>query len=499
VLLAILPLALLGRDVRLGEFNPFIPMVDATTALTDLIIATLLYVQASVFRSRALTVLASGYVYTALVLIPHALTFPGAFAPNGLLGAGTSTTAWLYIFWRAGFPLAAIFYVLVGRSDRSVGLRVERQGGRIALGALAATTLAVAVTIMATSGQHWLPSIYRNRAESNYAAFMASNSYLFALFIVAMGLLLWRRRSVLDMWLLVVLSAWLVQTLLLSILGERFTAGWYAAVVVVLLSHLLLMLALIAESSRLHARLALATAVQQRERDARLMSMDAVAAAISHEVGQPLSAIVMSATAGLKLLDREHPDVEKAMASLRATIEAGNRSFDVLKSIRAMFSKGSRTTTEVDLNELVRETAALLDRELIGGKVSLELALDDALPPVVVDRVQMQQVLVNLLINAMEAMGSARGRPRRIAVRSVALDERDVLLEVSDTGKGIAPEDLPQIFDAFYTTKPTGTGLGLSLCRTIVEGHGGRLWASPGEKHGAIFHLQLPRAALLAS
>jgi signal transduction histidine kinase len=297
------------------------------------------------------------------------------------------------------------------------------------------------------------------------------------------------------MWLLVVLSAWLVQTLLLSILGERFTAGWYAAVVVVLLSHLLLMLALIAESSRLHARLALTTAVQQRERDARLMSMDAVAAAISHEVGQPLSAIVMSATAGLKLLDRERPDVEKAMASLRATIEAGNRSFDVLKSIRAMFSKGPRATTEVDLNELVRETAALLDRELVGGKVSLELALEDALPPVVADRVQMQQVLVNLLINAMEAMSTARGRPRRIAVRSVTLDERDVLLEVSDTGKGIAPDDLPQIFDAFYTTKPTGTGLGLSLCRNIVEGHGGRLWASPGENHGAIFHLQLPRAA----
>jgi C4-dicarboxylate-specific signal transduction histidine kinase len=235
--------------------------------------------------------------------------------------------------------------------------------------------------------------------------------------------------------------------------------------------------------------------VQKRERDARLISMDAVAAAISHEVGQPLSAIVTNATAGLKLLDRQHPDVEKATASFRATIEAANRSFDVLKSIRAMFSKGSRTTTEVDLNELVRETAALLDRDLVGGRVSIELALDEALPPVLADRVQMQQVLVNLLINAIEAMTTTRGRSRRIAVRSVVLDDRDVLLEVSDTGKGISPEDMPQIFDVFYTTKPTGTGLGLSLCRNIVEGHGGRLWASPGEKRGATFHLQLPRAA----
>ena len=297
------------------------------------------------------------------------------------------------------------------------------------------------------------------------------------------------------MWLLVALSGWLIQSLLIMTLQGRFTAGWYCLFVMMLFSHLVVMLALIAESNRLYARLALSTAARNREREARLMSMDAVAAAISHEVGQPLTAVTTNAMAGLNWLTRARPDPEKAIKALRATIDAGHRTTDVIKSIRAMFAKGPGTATEFSLNDLVRETASLLDRELAGEKVSLQLALDEALPPILADRVQMQRVLVNLFTNAIESLAATRGRPRRIAIRSVPLDGQDVLLEVSDTGIGIAPEEMARIFDAFFTTKATGTGLGLSLCRTIVEEHGGRLWASPGEKHGATFHLQL-RAAV---
>ena len=161
-----------------------------------------------------------------------------------------------------------------------------------------------------------------------------------------------------------------------------------------------------------------------------------------------------------------------------------------------MFAKGPGAATEFSLNDLVRETASLLDRELAGAKVSLELALDETLPPILADRVQIQRVLVNLFTNAIESLGATRGRPRRIAIRSMPMDGQDVLLEVSDTGTGIAPEEMEHIFDPFFTTKATGTGLGLSLCRTIVEEHGGRLWASRGEEHGATFHLQLPRSGL---
>ena len=494
LLFAVFILSLLVNDIRLGQVDAFIPMIDATTALTDLIIATLLYVQASVYRSRALSVLASGYVFTALILIPHALTFPGAFAPDGLLGAGTSTTAWIYMFWRASLPIGVILYVLVKRADSSAQPGLQRQSARIAVGVLAAIALAAAATALSTIGHDWLPALYLNRFDANYSNVIRSSYVLITLFIVAMAMLLWQRRSVLDMWLLVVLSAWLFQTMLLQVLRGRFTISWYSAVVVVLLSHLFLMLALIAESSRLYARLASSVAARNREREARLMSMDTVTAAISHEVGQPLSAVTTNARAGLNWLMREQPDVDKAIESLIAVGDAGHRTFDVIKSIRAMFAKGASPATEFSLNALVRETASLLDRELAGEKVSLHFALDEALPPVMADRVQIQRVLVNLFTNAIESLGETQGRPRRIAIRSAALNGQDVLLEISDTGIGIAPGEMARIFDAFFTTKATGTGLGLSLCRAIVEEHGGRLWASPGEKHGAIFHLQLRRS-----
>ena len=491
-LLFILPV----HDIQLRPIDTITPTLDAVMFLSDLITATLLFSQAAVFRSRALTVLGAGYLYAAVLLVPHALTFPGAFAPGGLLGAGINTPSWLAMFRRAGFPIAVLLYVRFKRSDQGAQPGSERPAPRILVGVLSAIALATGVTLLTTIGRDLLPPFYLNRANVIYAYAAAYESAVIVLFIAAMTVLFRQRSSVLDMWLLVAFSGWLIQSSLIMTLHGRYTAGWYSLCAIMLFSHLVVILALIAESNRLYARLALSTSAWSREREARLMSIDALAAAISHEIGQPLTAVNTHARAGLSWLNRDEPDVERAAKSLNATIEAGHHTTEVIKSIRAMFAKRPGKRTEFCLNDLVRATASSLGRELDGEKVSLQLALDERLPPILADRVQMQRVLVNLVTNAIESLGATRGRPRRIAIRSAPLDGQDVLIEVSDNGVGIAPEEMPQIFEAFFTTKATGTGLGLSLCRTIVEAHGGRLWASRGEEHGATFHLQLPGGGL---
>jgi signal transduction histidine kinase len=492
LLCAALLLVLPVRSVRLREFDAFIPMIDAIMLVGELIVAALLYAQAAVFRSRALIVLGTGYLYTALLLVPHALTFPGAFAPNGLLGAGLNTTSWIAFLRRTAFPIVLMLYVRLKRAEAAEQPRADGPSASVFVWVLSAFALAAAVTMVATTGHDLLPSFYADRVDAVYTSAFLYELALFALLSVATIRLFRKRSSVLDMWLLVACSGWLIQSLLILTLRSRFTAGWYCLYLMTLFSDLVVMLALIAESNRLYARLALATSARNREREARLMSIDALAAVISHEVGQPLTAVLLHASAGLQRLRRARPDVETAVESLRATIEAAHRTADVIKSIRAMFTERPGMTTEVSLNDLVRATARLMSRELAAQKISLQLSLDEALPPVPADRIQMQRVLVNLLTNSIDSLGEMQGRPRLLAIRSALLDSHDVLLEVRDNGIGISSEALPRLFETFFTTKPTGTGLGLALCRNIAEAYGGRLWVSQGEEHGATFHLQLP-------
>jgi len=226
--------------------------------------------------------------------------------------------------------------------------------------------------------------------------------------------------------------------------------------------------------------------------------MDAVTAAIAHEVGQPLTAVGLNTSAALSWLTGPKPDVEKAVAALQAVSDGGERTFAIIRSIRAAFAKEPGRASEFSLNDLVLATASLLDRELAASKIALDLSLDEALPPIRADRVQMQRVLVNLFTNAIESLRAISDGPRRVSVRSTLIGGKDVLLQVSDTGAGIESEDMEHIFDVFFTTKATGTGLGLALCRTIVEEHGGRLWAAQGDPHGASFNLQLPRSGAVA-
>ena len=488
ILLAALP----SHNFHVGAIPGIIPALDAGMLVCDLISAAILYAQAGVFRSRALTVLASGYVVSGLLLIPWALTFPGAFSANGLLGAKVNTTGWIAVFWRLSIPVAVFLYAWLKRADATDRPVAERPPAKVLQGLLISIAIATFVTMLATLGHDLLPSFFIDQSQVIQSTLITVNVVVIAWTIAAMFMLFRQERSVLDLWLLVALSAWLAQSLLNQVLQTRFSLGAYVFLVLTLVSNLIVMLALISESNRLYARLALSTAARDRERDARLMSMDAVAAAIAHEVGQPLTAAKLSAAAALEWLTRPTPDAEKAIKSLRETLDSGARTVDVIKSIRATFAAGVGTLSEISLNDLVRETASLMDRELAARKVSLQLSLDDTLPPILANRIQVQRVLINLMTNAIESMVATRGRARRIAIFSILLDEQNVQLDVSDSGPGISPEKMARIFEPFFTTKSTGTGLGLSLSRTIIEEHGGRLWASAGEEGGSTFHVLLP-------
>ena len=491
--LASLPILAVGA-VRLPEVGPFIPVVNAIMFVGEVITATLLYSQASVFRMRSLAILGTGYLYTALLLVPHALTFPGGFSPNGVFGDGANTPAWFVVVRYPAFAVAVILYAHAKRADSTAQPETERPAPNIGAHIVAAILLATAATVLAASGL--LPPFQLDRTHALRSNIVGYQVALTAFWVVAI-VMLWRRRSsVLDLWLLVALAGWLLQSLLNMVEEGRFTVTWYWFFVTTLFAHLVVMLALVAESARLYARLALSMSAWNREREARLMSIDALAAAISHEVGQPLSAVGTHQAAGLKWLTNERPDVERAIKSLHAAIEAKDLAVGAVKTVRTTLARRPGERTAFDLADLVRATVPLLRRDMAGKRISLQLALDETLSPVLADRTQLQRVLINLLSNAIESLGVTANRPRQLVVRSAPLTGRGVVLEISDNGIGISREDLAHIFDPYFTTKANGTGLGLSLCRIIVEAHGGRLWAaSRGAGLGATFHLELPSNA----
>jgi PAS domain S-box-containing protein len=227
-------------------------------------------------------------------------------------------------------------------------------------------------------------------------------------------------------------------------------------------------------------------------RVSRQTTMGAMAASIAHEINQPLSALVTNGGIGLRLLAKADSDLDEVREVLKRIIDDGHRASHIISSIRAMFGKDRREKSLVSIPDLVSEVLALVHGELESHRVSLQVELHQELPPVMADRVQLQQVLLNLMMNAVEAMSSVENRERSLLVTSELREARDVLIRVEDSGSGIDPDDMDRIFDAFFTTKSHGMGLGLSICQSIIESHGGRLWASRRNPHGTVFYVQLP-------
>jgi len=215
-------------------------------------------------------------------------------------------------------------------------------------------------------------------------------------------------------------------------------------------------------------------------------------ASIAHEVNQPLAGIITNANTCLRMLAADPPNVDGARETARRTIRDGNRASDVIKRLRVLFAKKEATTEAMNLNEAAREVIAMLMDELQKQGIVLWTEFVPDLPAVAGDRVQLQQVILNLLLNAADAVRDVAGRPRRIVVTTAHEDDGRVRLAVEDTGTGFAPEDADRLFTAFYTTKGEGMGIGLSISRSIIESHDGRLWARPNNGPGSTFAFSIP-------
>ena len=225
---------------------------------------------------------------------------------------------------------------------------------------------------------------------------------------------------------------------------------------------------------------------------ARRTTLAAMSGAIAHEIRQPLGAIVTNANAGLRWLNRPAPDLDEVRDTLTHIVADGHRASEVIQSVRAMFAKGDHAGTPLDTNELIRETIALASNELEAAQVVVDLELHEQLPLISAHRGQLQQVVLNIITNAADAMRTIDDRARVLRVRSRSFDSNGVAVSVQDSGTGIDPKNIDRVFDAFFTTKTNGMGMGLAICRSIVEAHGGNLSVSPGVPHGSVFHIVLP-------
>ena len=488
-------------QTRLPPVAAFIPSYQSALVINDLITAVLLFGNFAIARSRALLLLASGYLFTALMAIVHALSFPGLFAPGGLLGAGAQSTAWLYMFWHGGFPLAVICYALLSRgADRT---RLPAPAAILA-GVAAVLALVAALAALATAGEALLPNIMLGNAYTPAMIFVVAA--VWAMSLAALAVLFLRRpHSVLDLWLMAVLCAWLADIALSAVLNAgRFDLGFYAGRLYGLAAASFVLVMLLLETITLYARLARSLDAERQERErrvgelsselihvSRLSELGQMVSALAHEVNQPLTAIGNYLRAGQRLA--EAGDGAKLRTALDKAVGETTRAREIIQRLRDFIRKSESAKRAEPLRTTIEEAIALA---LVGAEareVELDLRLDPAAPAALIDKVQIQQVLLNLVRNAVEAMAES---PRRSLVIATQAADGRVEVSVADTGPGLSAAVRERLFQPFVTTKSSGMGVGLSICRSIVEAHGGRLWAEDNPGSGTVFRFTLQPARL---
>jgi signal transduction histidine kinase len=498
VFLGLTPLA----KTKLGEAWAFIPIYQSALLVTDLITSVMLFAQFAILGSMALLVLAAGYLFAALMAIPHTLSFPRLFAPDGLIGAGPQTTAWLYIIWRSAFPIALIGYALLHDSAQ-----VRKAGLAVLLTCATVILLVIGATLLATWGHSLLPAVM---IGDNYTPLLPiAISAVLTLNLVA-TLVVWRQawHSALDVWLLVVMVTRLFDIALAALLnGGRFDLGFYAGRVFGLIAASILLVVLLVETAALYARQARSFEVERHDRErelrelqaelihvSRLTELGQMVSALAHEVNQPLTAVGSYVRGALRLLRAN--ELAKAGDALEKASDQVTRASQTIQRLRQFVKKDAAECGAEDIRETIEEAAALALLGAEGRRVRLDMEFPAAMPLVFIDKVRVQQVLLNLIRNAVEAMQDCERR--ELTIRAFA-KHGIVEISVGDTGPGLPADVRDKLFQPFVTTKASGMGVGLSICRSIVEAQGGRLWLADHPDGGAVFHFTLPVAQTVSA
>ncbi|HYD58737.1 MAG TPA: response regulator [Noviherbaspirillum sp.] len=520
--LAVAPFA----KVQLLPVPAFIPVYQSTLVVSDLITAILLFGQFRILRSRALAILAAGYLFSAFIAIAHALTFPGLFAPTGLLGAGPQSTAWLYMFWHAGFPLFVVAYALA--KDKAPAAD-GRTGATIAAAATGAFLLVAAAASLATAGHPLLPPIMAGNRYTPLMIGVVSSTWAFSLLAL---FILWRSktRSVIDLWLMVVMCAWLFDVALSAMLNQgRFDVGFYSGRVYGLLAASFVLMMLLLENSLLYTRLVESHA-RERERSAELERLGSELEAandlleernfqlreadrlksdflanMSHELRTPLNAIIGFSEVMKDGLAGELPAQQKEYITDIHT--SGKHLLSLINDILDLSKvESGKMTLELEryqVPSLVRDGLQVVREKALVGRIQLSSDVEEGLGDIWVDGRKTKQILYNLLSNAVKFTpegGQVHLTARKVGKDRFPQDSHAHYLEVtvSDTGIGISAQDQARLFQPFTQIDSTlsrrhdGTGLGLVLLKRLAELHGGgvMLQSEPGK--GSTFTVWLP-------
>ncbi len=524
VLLAAFAISVPFAATPLRRVDAFIPALDATIFVTNLITSLLLFAQFSIYRSRALLALASGYLFIALIVVPHALTFPGVFSETGLLGAGPQSTVWLYFFWHLGFPASLIVYVLL--KNRSTDVTQGSLLSAIGLTVVSVVFVVCVVTWLATAGDKLLPRLVLDRTEIapllNHVFILNILAALLALVLLGTA----RQRSVLDQWLMIVALAFIAEQVFGGLLsGARFSVGFYVGRVFSLVTSTVVLVMFLAETTRLYARLEVRTheltnsleelriAQGHLIQTEKLAALGRLVAGVAHEINTPVGNSLTVASTFMDKADRFEADVASdnvrrstLMEYLAASREAAsqiminlNHAVDLIQSFKQVAADRNFSERRgFDLGQMTEQIVKGLRSGLRSHNLMVSV---DCEPNLAMTSYPgpYGQVLTNLVLNSAAHAFPDEGRGSvHITARALGKDRVEIML--SDDGCGMNPEIRRHAFDPFFTTRRDqgSTGLGLHIVHNIVTNRLGgsiQLDTNPGE--GTKVRIIVPRTAPL--